>query len=51
MMSVSKWAYDPERCDGQSCCGDCDRCSRWRDQAKDDREEAEEIQRGREQDG
>lgn len=25
-MSVSKWAYKPERCDGQPCCGDCDVC-------------------------
>ena len=27
MMSVSKWAYSPERCDGQPCCGDCDLCN------------------------
>lgn len=25
-MSVSKWAYDPERCDDTFCCGDCDEC-------------------------
>jgi hypothetical protein len=25
-MSVFKWAYDPERCDGRFCCGDCDEC-------------------------
>ena len=28
-MSTSKWAYDPRRCDGQPCPGDCDRCTRW----------------------
>lgn len=26
-MSVSKWAYEPEKCDGQPCPGDCDNCS------------------------
>lgn len=25
-MSVSKWAYDPEKCDGVLCVGDCDLC-------------------------
>lgn len=25
-MSVSKWAYVPEKCDGVFCCGDCDYC-------------------------
>lgn len=25
-MSVSKWAYDPDKCDGQRCIGDCDYC-------------------------
>lgn len=27
-MSVSKWAYLPERCDGDVCVGDCDLCSK-----------------------
>ena len=27
-MSVSKWAYDPDKCDGICCCGDCDFCER-----------------------
>ena len=27
-MSVSKWAYDESRCEGSSCCGDCDLCSK-----------------------
>ena len=25
-MSVDKWAYSPETCDGFACPGDCDRC-------------------------
>lgn len=25
-MSVSKWAYNPEMCDGEPCPGDCDFC-------------------------
>ena len=25
-MSVSKWAYEPEKCDGDYCVGDCDYC-------------------------
>lgn len=25
-MSVSKWAYDPEKCDDTFCVGDCDYC-------------------------
>lgn len=25
-MSVSKWAYEPEKCDGDFCPGDCDGC-------------------------
>ena len=25
-MSVSKWAYEPEKCDGTPCPGDCDEC-------------------------
>lgn len=27
-MSVSKWAYEPEKCDGDFCCGDCDHCEK-----------------------
>lgn len=26
IMSVSKWNYDPERCDYDYCPGDCDFC-------------------------
>lgn len=25
-MSVSKWSYDPEKCDRALCVGDCDYC-------------------------
>lgn len=25
-MSVSKWRYDPDMCEGRPCCGDCDEC-------------------------
>ena len=28
-MSVSKPMYDPKKCDGQPCPGDCDLCSLW----------------------
>lgn len=27
-MSVSKWAYHPEVCDGDYCPGDCDECKK-----------------------
>ena len=27
-MSVSKWAYQPDRCDGNVCPGDCDSCGK-----------------------
>lgn len=30
-MSVSKWAYDPEKCDGDFCVGDCDLCPKAED--------------------
>lgn len=25
-MSCSLWRYDPEKCEGKICCGDCDEC-------------------------
>lgn len=25
-MSISKWAYIPDQCDGDVCVGDCDYC-------------------------
>lgn len=27
-MSVSKWAYEPWKCDGEYCIGDCDQCEK-----------------------
>ena len=27
-MSVSKWAYEPDKCDGDFCIGDCDKCGK-----------------------
>lgn len=26
-MGVSKYDYEPKKCDGQPCTGDCDRCA------------------------
>jgi len=34
-MSVFRWAYDPKKCDGDYCCGDCDNC-RKAEQEEDD---------------
>lgn len=31
-MSVSKWAYDPEKCDYDYCVGDCDFCHKAEDE-------------------
>lgn len=33
-MSVSKWAYSPEICDGNFCPGECDECPRGKQMAK-----------------
>lgn len=27
-MSVSKWSYNPEKCDGDYCPGKCDYCTK-----------------------
>lgn len=27
-MNCDKWAYDPEKCDGDYCVGDCDFCDK-----------------------
>lgn len=34
-MSVSKWAYSPEKCDGEPCPGDCDMCSKAENGGRD----------------
>lgn len=39
-MSVSKFAYDPKKCDDQICCGDCEFC----ELAYDDEEEEDDGQ-------
>ena len=31
-MSISKWAYSPNKCDGNYCCGDCDICPKSEDE-------------------
>ena len=41
-MSVSKWAYEAEKCDGQPCVGDCDNgCPLAREWWMDDEDEDE----------
>ena len=35
-MSVSKWAYTPEKCDGDYCYGDCDNCPKANEDEEDD---------------
>lgn len=35
-MSVSKWAYEPTKCDGQYCPGECDLCSKAEERAEDE---------------
>ena len=37
-MSTDKWAYSPERCEGQDCPGDCDFCELWKDDEQEERE-------------
>jgi hypothetical protein len=38
-MSVDKWAYSPEKCEGDFCPGDCDICNKA--EADPDDEEVE----------
>jgi len=38
-MSVSKWAYTPEKCDGDYCPGECDNCSKVNEDESEDNEE------------
>lgn len=35
-MSCSKWAYEPSKCDGDYCCGDCDECYKAEEEAEDE---------------
>lgn len=38
-MSGDRWRYSPEKCDGDFCPGDCDRCPKCWEDADDDEEE------------
>lgn len=38
-MSVSKWAYTPEKCDGDYCPGDCDNCSKANEDESEENDE------------
>ena len=35
-MSVSKWSYDPTKCDGHYCPGECDLCSLTEERKEDE---------------
>lgn len=37
-MSVSKWSYEPTKCDGHYCPGECDLCA-----LKDEEDEDEQL--------
>ena len=41
-MSVSKWAYTPEVCDGDICVGDYDLCDKPKNMEDEDEESGEE---------
>lgn len=43
-MSVSKWAYEPEKCDGDFCVGDCDFCPKADDNGEEEVSVSEIIQ-------
>ena len=41
-MSVFRWSYSEEKCEGDFCCGDCDYCpKKGDDQDEDDGGESE----------
>ena len=31
-MSMGRWAYEPDKCDGDYCPGDCDKCRKQAEQ-------------------
>lgn len=35
-MSVSKWAYNSQKCDGDYCCGCCDECEKVEEEVQDE---------------
>ena len=41
-MSVSKWAYEPAKCDNEYCPGDCDFCPKAKYSIEDEEEEDDE---------
>ena len=41
-MSVSKWAYIPNKCDGEPCPGDCDMCIKAEENVAEMEEEHDE---------
>lgn len=43
-MSVDKWSYDPDKCDGALCVGDCDYCEIWEEDKEQDMSKTEIIQ-------
>lgn len=42
-MSVSKWAYEPTKCDNEYCPGDCDFCPKAKYSIEDEEEEDDEA--------
>ena len=40
-MSIFRWAYDEEKCEGDFCCGDCDYCRKAEQKNEDEGEEDE----------
>lgn len=40
-MSISKYAYNPDVCDGKPCPGDCDFCRLWLDRVDEGAEQVE----------
>lgn len=44
-MSISKWAYTPEKCDGDYCFGDCDFCPKA-EESENEKEQTSSFMRG-----
>lgn len=42
-MSVSLWAYDPDKCDGDVCRGDCDLCIKAYEDIEESKKTLDEI--------
>ena len=52
-MSISKYAYNPDVCDGKPCPGDCDFCRLWLDRVDEgaEQEYEDELQEERKEAG